>query len=272
MAVGGNLAARVVRERRRLGWKQFALAYEAGVTERTIQRLERGEKVNEDTIRKVMGALKLSQQKRPRAGRGTSRRQSWYSSVADAASGLHGQPLGFGRFLRRLPGDVLQRACFDGKLQALITLHAILIVDGNPDAGIEQERAIESVYTIRMQMIFEHLRRIALVRVRYPRDPFSDVPEIAWWMSHPFVKALFALPLEIRDKTMSLILQTGDVTVLAGHAMAMPDAEAEEFLRRVEEIDSHNAELLEWMEAEYGDSQKLAWSEPAPATADADFS
>ena len=37
-----DIAAMVVRARKELGWKQFALADEAGVNERTIQRLERG--------------------------------------------------------------------------------------------------------------------------------------------------------------------------------------------------------------------------------------
>jgi DNA-binding XRE family transcriptional regulator len=39
--------------RKRLGMKQLALALEVGVDERTIQRIERGEKVNENTLGKI---------------------------------------------------------------------------------------------------------------------------------------------------------------------------------------------------------------------------
>lgn len=175
----GKLSAAVVNERKRRGWKQFALADEAGVNERTIQRLERVDRVNEETARKVLAALRLSP-KRPRSRRRESQRDPWYSSVSEAASGLYGQLLGFGHFLRRLPGDVLQAACFDEALLPFITLQAMLIVDGDPNAGIERDRVTaDAVSTIRMQLILEHLRRIALVRVRYPRDPFIDVPEVA---------------------------------------------------------------------------------------------
>jgi transcriptional regulator with XRE-family HTH domain len=44
------------------GMKQITLAYEAGrIQERTIQRLERGEQVSEDTLRKVAKALRLDE-------------------------------------------------------------------------------------------------------------------------------------------------------------------------------------------------------------------
>jgi hypothetical protein len=46
----------------------------------------------------------------------------------------------------------------------------------------------------------------------------------------------------------------------------------EDFLRRVGVIDDHISELLEWFETEYGDSQKLARSEPIPATSGVDVS
>ena len=51
------------------GLEAVALADEAGVNERTIQRLERGEKVNEETVRKVLSALRLSLKERPRSRR-----------------------------------------------------------------------------------------------------------------------------------------------------------------------------------------------------------
>jgi len=50
------------------------------------------------------------------------------------------------------------------------------------------------------------------------------------------------------------------------------DTEMEDFLRRVGVIDDHISELLEWFETEYGDSQKLARSEPIPATSGVDVS
>ena len=42
--------------------KQITLAYEAGVSERTLQRLERGEKVDEETLKSVAKALKLPEE------------------------------------------------------------------------------------------------------------------------------------------------------------------------------------------------------------------
>lgn len=52
----------IVKELRTyLGWKQFALAHEAGITERTIERVEAGERVSDDTLRKIARALQLSE-------------------------------------------------------------------------------------------------------------------------------------------------------------------------------------------------------------------
>ena len=45
--------------RKSMGWKQITLAHEAGVTERTIQRLEAGDKVDEETLRRVAKGLRL---------------------------------------------------------------------------------------------------------------------------------------------------------------------------------------------------------------------
>jgi transcriptional regulator with XRE-family HTH domain len=48
--------------RKASGMKQITLAYEAGrIQERTIQRLERGEQVSEDTLRKVAKALRIDE-------------------------------------------------------------------------------------------------------------------------------------------------------------------------------------------------------------------
>ena len=49
----------VVRFRQMMGWKQFRLAYEAGVSERTLQRIEVGKKVDDESLRKIGRALKL---------------------------------------------------------------------------------------------------------------------------------------------------------------------------------------------------------------------
>jgi transcriptional regulator with XRE-family HTH domain len=47
--------------RTHFGLKQLALAQDAGVTERTIERIEAGIAVSDDTLRKVAKALKLSE-------------------------------------------------------------------------------------------------------------------------------------------------------------------------------------------------------------------
>ncbi len=41
------------------GWKQITLAYEAGITERTVQRIESGEQVSDDTRRQIAKAFRL---------------------------------------------------------------------------------------------------------------------------------------------------------------------------------------------------------------------
>lgn len=45
--------------RKMMDWKQLTLALEAGVNERTVQRIERGEKVDDDTLRKIGKAFRL---------------------------------------------------------------------------------------------------------------------------------------------------------------------------------------------------------------------
>lgn len=56
-----EIAAGVVNFRKQAGWKQITLAHEAGVTERTVQRVERGEKVDEETLRRIGRALRLTE-------------------------------------------------------------------------------------------------------------------------------------------------------------------------------------------------------------------
>jgi transcriptional regulator with XRE-family HTH domain len=43
------------------GIKQLTLALEAGVTERTVQRIENGEKVNEESLRRIAKALRMDE-------------------------------------------------------------------------------------------------------------------------------------------------------------------------------------------------------------------
>jgi transcriptional regulator with XRE-family HTH domain len=45
--------------RKMMDWKQLTLALEAGVHERTVQRIERGEKVDDESLRKIAKALRL---------------------------------------------------------------------------------------------------------------------------------------------------------------------------------------------------------------------
>jgi transcriptional regulator with XRE-family HTH domain len=54
-----DIAFMVKELRAYFGWKQLALADEAGVTERTVERIEAGITVSDDTLRKVAKALKL---------------------------------------------------------------------------------------------------------------------------------------------------------------------------------------------------------------------
>lgn len=49
----------VVMFRKTMDWKQLTLALEAGVTERTVQRVEHGEKADDDTLRKIAKAFHL---------------------------------------------------------------------------------------------------------------------------------------------------------------------------------------------------------------------
>src|SRR5882762_8476361 len=51
----------VVMFRKMAGMKQFTLAHEAGVTERTVQRIENGEKVNEESLRRIAKAFRMEE-------------------------------------------------------------------------------------------------------------------------------------------------------------------------------------------------------------------
>jgi transcriptional regulator with XRE-family HTH domain len=54
-----EIGANVAMFRKMLDWKQLTLAIEAGVNERTVQRVERGEKVEDESLRKIAKALRL---------------------------------------------------------------------------------------------------------------------------------------------------------------------------------------------------------------------
>jgi transcriptional regulator with XRE-family HTH domain len=54
-----EIGSTVAMFRKMMDWKQLTLALEAGVNERTVQRIERGEKVDDDTLRKIANALRL---------------------------------------------------------------------------------------------------------------------------------------------------------------------------------------------------------------------
>jgi len=259
-----DLAERVLSERKRLGWKQFALACEAGVTERTIQRLESGSRVNEETVRKVVRALGIRGRS---SGRGSRKRGSRVrqlcGAVVNAAAGLYGQPLGFGIFMRRLPDAIINASGFELRVLILITCHAMLLAGGNPEVGIPEDRLdAETLHRMKICSIFEHLRRRALIRVRYPRDPFEEIPEIAWWTGNPIGKVLVELPREVRDRCLEVIIHTGDLSVLSGYIVSQTDAEMEEFARQTQTIQEHLPELLQWIEDQFHDSEKEAWSAP----------
>jgi hypothetical protein len=76
----------------------------------------------------------------------------------------------------------VQQAVSDATLLVLITGHSLLIVNGDLNEGIPRGLVNEqSTGTIRMFLIVEHLRRMGVVRARYPRDPFTEFAEVVWW-------------------------------------------------------------------------------------------
>lgn len=183
-------------------------------------------------------------------------------SVAEAAQGLHGQPLGFSHFIRRLPDRTLQAVPHSDSLLIMITLHAKLIFDGDPKkTGVNEDFFNEKTTgDIRYLLSLEHLRRIAILRVRYPRDPFSEVAEFAWWLKHPMVKILWRLPEADREKLEAYILRTSDLKILFGHTLLLSDEEMGKVADECEAIDKKIPQLLHEVESEYGDSQKLAYA------------
>jgi transcriptional regulator with XRE-family HTH domain len=263
-----QVAEAVLKARKAMGWKQFALADTAGVTERTIQRLERGERVSRETFLKVVAALNVGAgaiEPDSETPEQSFVIQEMYRSVVETAKGLHGTEFGFSRFLRSLPDSVLQTAARSEKLRLLILLHAIAIVNGSSEGPIAMDALNDDqLHMIRLYLTIEHFRRLAYLRARYPRDPFAEdeAPEIAWWTSHPFLQGLNNLPQDQRDTYTRLLLETGDTGILIGLIVAIPDDQMEKFAEQVEAINSHLEELLTYFEEEHGDSQIIAWSEP----------
>lgn len=56
-----EIAYAVQMFRKMMDWKQLTLAIEAGVNERTVQRIERGEKVGDETLHRIGKALRLQE-------------------------------------------------------------------------------------------------------------------------------------------------------------------------------------------------------------------
>lgn len=57
-----EIGGAVVMLRKGAGMKQITLALEAGVTERTVQRIENGEKVNDDSLRRVARTFRMDEE------------------------------------------------------------------------------------------------------------------------------------------------------------------------------------------------------------------
>lgn len=57
-----EIGGAVAMLRKQAGMKQITLALEAGVTERTVQRIENGDKVNDDSLRRVAKAFRMDQE------------------------------------------------------------------------------------------------------------------------------------------------------------------------------------------------------------------
>jgi hypothetical protein len=181
----------------------------------------------------------------------------------EAAAGLYGTPLGLGQFLRKLPDQVLWQAldCQAGTpTLLLITSHALLIVRGR-NQGLCQNLIVKSSNMIRRLLIAEHLRRIGMLRARYPSDPLTDSAELFWWKGHPLLGlVLHKMPHAHGEKLKELILESGDLTLINGHMALLPAEEQQELAKALEEFDRHLPEFLAWIEGKYGDADSLAWT------------
>lgn len=189
------------------------------------------------------------------------------TNIRAAAKGLHGTPLGAGKFIRGLSDKTLQDAFSFPAVMGVITLHGLAIVDGNPEGCIREDRASLALSRTPVLLNGEHLRRFGMVRIRYPRDPFTEIPNIWWLTVHPYVEALYSIPENLRLK--QLILATGDLTLLNGHVVLMSEERQKDYAERLEVMDGCLDRFLADIEEEYADSQTLAedWEKHFPHAA-----
>jgi DNA-binding GntR family transcriptional regulator len=102
---------------------------------------------------------------------------------------------------------------------------------------------------------------MGIVRVRYPRDPFTEFAEVVWWTGHPFVAwVLDKMPAAHGEKLKGLILRTGDLSLVNGHLVLLAAEEQQRLAAACEEMDRHLPEILARIEQQYGDAQRLAWT------------
>jgi hypothetical protein len=208
-----------------------------------------------------MSQLRVKNKRRSRLGRDAD----WdLDSVVEAAAGLYGTPLGVGQFLRKLPDRVLRQA-LDHQAGApallLITGHALLIIKGDLNQGLSQSLVVQSSGTIRRLLIAEHLRRMGMLRARYPSDPLTEPAELFWWTGHPLLGlVLHRMPAAHGEKLKELILESGDLTLVNGHVALLPAEEQQELAAAFEEFDRQLPEFLAWIEEKYGDAGRLAWT------------
>ena len=210
-----------------------------------------------------MSQLRLKNKRCSRVGRDAD----WdLDAVVEAAAGLYGMPLGLGQFLRKLPDRVLrlaldQQAGIPALL--LITGHALLIVQGDLHQGLSQSLVLQCSGAIHQLLVAEHLRRLGMLRARYPSDPLRDPAELFWWTGHPLLRlVLHKMPAGHGEKLKELILKSGDVTLVNGHVALLPAEEQQKLAEAFEEFDRHLPDLLAWVEEQYGDANSLAWTGP----------
>jgi hypothetical protein len=90
-----------------------------------------------------MSQLRLKNKRHSRPGR-----DSDLDAVVEAAAGLYGTPLGCGRFLRKVPDQVLRQGLdpqAGRPALLLITGHALLIVKGALNQGLRQSLVVRPV-------------------------------------------------------------------------------------------------------------------------------
>jgi hypothetical protein len=90
-----------------------------------------------------------------------------------------------------------------------------LIVKGDLNQGLSQSLVLQSSGAIHQLLVAEHLRRLGMLRARYPSDPLRDPAELFWWTGHPLLRlVLHKMPAAHGEKLKELILKSGDVTLV----------------------------------------------------------